>query len=139
MNYTARRCSDCAIGYPNYITICKVCGEATWGMAQTPPDDDWEESVARLLGQPNPEDSIYPHPEAAVAQRWKWNDRLWFKHEDLLRAGYLYLETGQVILVNAGFYELEGYSHQHEAWWVAVIETEGAFEDATPEAIIEAE
>lgn len=136
--YTSRRCTDCSINYPNEMMVCQVCGDKTWGMSTTQPDDDWEENAARLLGKVSSE-SLYPHPEAAMAYRWKWGERLWFKHEDLIRAGYAYLEAGTIVFVNHKFCELEGYSAKHEAWWVSEIETEGVFENATPEDIIQAQ
>lgn len=136
--FTARRCSDCSIQYPPHMKVCQVCKGDTWGMAQTPPDDDWEEQVARLLDKVDFK-AVYPHPEGAAAQRYRHADQMWFKHEDLIKSGYAYLEAGGIIFVNREFYELEGYSHQHESWWVTHILPEGAFEEATPEAITETE
>jgi hypothetical protein len=129
----AKRCSTCAINYPLFIEVCRVCGEETWTMYVTSPQEDWEEVVAEMLGADTPPaESVYFHPHDALCRVSFRSTRLWIAHADLLAVGYYALEDGSIVFVNGRFYELEGFDRLNKEWWVDEIETEGAADNLHP-------
>jgi len=48
-------------------------------------------------------------------------DLLWVTHQELLNCGYINLEDFNVVYLNGKFYELQGYSHTANSWWISEV------------------
>ena len=145
----SRRCTLCSIQYPRFIVVCRVCGGETWAIYKSGPDPDWQQKVARSLGEGlRPEDTedgvpqiayTLPHRADVTIPLHVSDARLWFPHAALIEeGGYGNLEAGSIVFVNNRFYELVGHSDSKGMWWVEEIVTDGIFDDVTPEDIINA-
>lgn len=138
----SRRCSICSIQYPPFVEVCRICGEETWPMFKTGPDEDWEERLAREIGEgvfvdpPRPIAYAVQHPPDVQLPLHIRDGRLWISHAGLIDAGYRYLEDGSIVFVGGRFYELAGYWEAQGLWWVEEIVTDGCFGEVTPEDII---
>ena len=148
-----RRCSLHGIDYPTNYNRCAVpdCDETLAYFSNERPDPDFKDMVAYYthLGEDNEveefrdelipvgprvinQDSIHLGALAIPDLKEKPSEhggQLWVAHEDLIRAGYLYLEDFGVIRMQGKFYELQGHvgraslSHgiRGGAWWIAEI------------------
>lgn len=110
-------------------------------MFKTGPDPDWRERVEASLGEGawvDPPTIAYAvqHPPDVDLPLHVSEGRLWLSHGGLIEAGYSYLEAGSVVFVGNRFYELVGHSDSRGMWWVEEIVTDGAFDDVTPEQIV---
>jgi hypothetical protein len=106
-------------------------------MYKNGPDEDWEQRVARSLGEgvyisPQPIAYTVQHPAGVEMPLHIWEGRAWMPHATLTEAGYKYLETGSIVLVNNRFYELEGYSESRQMWWVEEVPVDGQADYLTP-------
>lgn len=116
-------------------------------MYKTGPDADWQERVAASLGEAvfvQPELAYgFAHPRESVSIPVSVAyDKLWFRHSDLIEAGYVNLEAGSVVWVNGRFFELQGpntLSRRGDySWWVEEIGGEGSADHLTPEMFMDA-
>lgn len=146
----AKRCSICGINYPDDLADpkCKVCDESLAYIHDETPDEDWVSKIHELLS-PSPEttpleaieiifiaampsdeeDSIYPHKADNRAHVSEHNGQLFVTHQALLSAGYEGIEAGTIVYLNDKFYEVEGYAHGRQVWWVTEIDPEKEFAD----------
>lgn len=139
----SQRCTDCGIQYPPEAKVCPICGNPRlWAIYKTGPDPDWEDRVRASLGEgsyASPPEIAYttPHKADVSIPLHVFDARLWLPHVALIEAGYINLEAGSVVFVNNRFYELWGRSkRQGDMWWVEEIVIDGAFDNVTPEDII---
>ena len=72
----------------------------------------------------------------------EYADQLWVSHEDLIKAGYLYLEDFQIVMLQGRFYELGAHvgraSLTHGirggVWWIEEVRPDAfVFPDCVPE------
>lgn len=135
------RCTNCSIQYPPEMQQCVICDGRLWAIYKSGPDADWKERVAASLGEGVYAPTIAyttPHKADVTIPLHLHDGRMWLPHKDLIEEGsYVNLESGSVVYVNTRFYELQGRSRKRgDMWWVEEIVTEGAFDDMTPEDII---
>jgi hypothetical protein len=141
----SQRCTYCSIQYPPQANKCGICGnEKLWAIYKSGPDKDWKERVAASLGEATPPEAVpdiaytLPHKADVSIPLHVHSGLMWLPHEALTNeGGYINLEPGSVVFVNNRFYELQARSkRQGDMWWVEEIVTDGAFDDVTPEDII---
>lgn len=58
------------------------------------------------------------NPEARARIYEDANGRLWVTHDELLLAGYGWLEDFSIVFINGKFYELQAYIRSARAWWI---------------------
>lgn len=140
----AQRCTFCSIQYPPLANRCAICGnEKLWAIYKSGPDPDWEERVRSSLGEQTPPEAApkiaytTPHKADVSIPLHLYEGLMWLPHVALIEAGYINLEVGSIVFVNNRFYELQARSKRRgDMWWVEEIVTDGAFDDVTPEDII---
>lgn len=128
------RCSPCDVNLPPWreFETCPGCGRDTWRINEDYPRY-WKEDLEKLQATSAPKSAselagLYPHPPDARVDVREQEGREWIVHQDLIDAGYEYLESFSIVFVNKTFYELQGHTGasfrllgQHYptgVWWV---------------------
>jgi len=121
------RCGLCEINYPRDYKSdrCPVCAFKLRYRHELRPDLNWQLQAQRrwdlrnrkitwdITGHP-----IAPTPVTIVSLHQGDKAYQFIPHGELLDAGYRNLEDFDVVRVNAGYYELQGYNNETHSWWV---------------------
>ena len=156
----AKRCGLHAINYPANYNRCLVdgCYEELKFFAYDQPDEDFKDVAAyhSHMSKDNAAEGVIVGPrlihadcvhlgEAAIADVQQniahYADQSWIAHEELIKAGYLYLEDFQVVMVQGKFYELQAHigratlTHgiRGGVWWIEEIDPNVPCPDYIPE------
>jgi len=143
------RCSICDINFAPGVRACPVCNGETWFRYKEGPDADWRELV-KILNEDaevaeDKEKGVSPYIADAEVSLFQHAGKHWVPHNDLIAAGYLYLESFTIIKIEGRFYELQGHvgktarNFPGGAWLIEEIHPEDEIErflDRTGHAVL---
>jgi hypothetical protein len=97
------------MNYPDHLDleVCPVCDSELDYFDNIKPSPDWEKALKLAAGQVAIMQLDEPYPP--------W---LFVHHDDLLNLGYQYLSDFDIVELNGAKYELQGYLHESNCWWI---------------------
>jgi len=126
-----------------------VCNGETWFRYKEGPDDDWRDLVKIRneveTSAKEKEQYVSPYILDAEVSLFQYAGKLWVPHNDLIAAGYRYLESFTIVKIEGRFYELQGHAGKTArnfpggAWLIEEIHPEDEIErflDRTGHAVL---
>jgi hypothetical protein len=121
----ARRCSTHAINFPNYHQFdhCPVCGNLTFLLSKSQPDDDWaeratalqEEGLTVYVDLEEPE-GIITLTKVKVVMR---DDHYFIDSRDVVRSDVRHrLNPDDVVRIGHQLFEILGYSYTRREYLI---------------------